>query len=65
MKFLTNFMVGKFSDGIREGFHDDNSRMRELNNQDRKKTEEEIECHVCSRFWNGTKFINVCGVCLV
>ena len=45
--------------------NDDNSGMRELNNQDGKKNEEEIACYVCSRFWNGTKFMNVCGVCLV
>ena len=36
-----------------------------LNNQDGKKNEEEIARYVCSRFWNGTKFMNVCGVCLV
>ena len=47
--------------GIKRG----NSGTRELNNQDGKKNEEEIARYVCSRFWNGTKFINVCGVCLV
>jgi len=36
-----------------------NSGTRELNNQDGKKNEEEIACYVCSRFWNGTKFMNV------
>jgi len=36
-----------------------------LNNQDGKKNEEEIARYVCSRFWNETKFMNVCGVCLV
>ena len=44
---------------------DDNSATRELNNQDGKKNEEEITRYVCSRFWNGTKFMNICGVCLV
>jgi len=43
----------------------DNSGTRELNNQDGKKNEEEIARYVCSRFWNGTKFMNVYGVCLV
>ena len=43
----------------------DNSGTRELNNQDGKKNEEEIARYVCSRFWNGTKFMNVCGVCFV
>ena len=38
---------------------------RELNNQDGKKNEEEIARYVRSRFWNGTKFMKVCGVCLV
>jgi len=42
-----------------------NSGTRELNNQDEKKNEEEIARYVCSRFWNGTKFRNACGVCLV
>jgi len=42
-----------------------NSGTRELNNQDGKKNEEEIARYVCSRFWNGTKFMKVCGVCLV
>jgi hypothetical protein len=37
----------------------DNSGMRELNNQDGKKNEEEIARYVCSRFWNRTKFMNV------
>jgi len=45
--------------------NDDNSGTRELNNQDGKKNEEEIARYVCSRFWNETKFMNVCGVCLV
>ena len=45
--------------------NDDNSGTRELNNQDGKKNEEEIARYVCSKFWNGTKFMNVCGVCLV
>ena len=45
--------------------NDDNSGTRELNNQDGKKNEEEIAHYVCSRFWNGTKFMNVCRVCLV
>jgi len=45
--------------------NDGNSGMRELNNQDGKKNEEEIARYVCSRFLNGTKFMNVCGVCLV
>jgi len=45
--------------------NDGNSGMRELNNQDGKKNEEEIARYVCSRFWNGTKFMNVCGVCFV
>jgi len=45
--------------------NDGNSEMRELNNQDGKKNEEEIARYVCSRFWNGTKFMIVCGVCLV
>ena len=45
--------------------NDGNSGTKELNNQDGKKNEEEIARYVCSRFWNGTKFINVCGVCLV
>ena len=35
---------------------------RELNNQDGKKNEEEIAGYVCSRFWNGTKFMNVFDV---
>lgn len=33
-----------------------------LNNQDGKKNEEEIAGYVCSRFWNGTKFMNVFDV---
>jgi len=45
--------------------NNDNSETRELNNQDGKKNEEEIARYVCSRFWNGTKFMNACGVCLV
>jgi len=45
--------------------NDDNSGTRELNNQDGKKNEEEIACYVCSRFSNGTKFMNACGVCLL
>ena len=45
--------------------NDDNSGTRELNKQDGKKNEEEIARYVRSRFWNGTKFMKVCGVCLV
>jgi len=45
--------------------NDDNSGMRELNNQDGRNNEEKIARYVCFRFWNGTKFMNVCGVCLV
>ena len=39
--------------------NDDNSGTRELNNQDGKNNEEKIACYVCSRFWNGAKFMNV------
>jgi len=42
-----------------------NIKKKSLNNQDGKKNEEEIARYVCSRFWNETKFMKVCGVCLV
>ena len=45
--------------------NDGNSGTSELINQDEKKKEEEIAHYVCSRFWNGTNFMKVCGVCLV